>query len=113
MKLIGSKMEHDFREELTASHNALQEPSSILRSVLEKNNFNPENAYVLHWTPDQTDDKYGVLVDASFLVWVEVEKDGSIEAKIERQELRDYCHGLSRMHQVKLAVAIDLAASKT
>ncbi|MBU2862480.1 hypothetical protein KO489_01340 [Reinekea forsetii] len=112
MKLIGSKMENDFRQELVASNVALQEPNSNLRRVLEASGFNTKNAYVLRWTPDQTDDKYGVLIEASYLVWVEVEKDGSVEPSVEKQELKSYTLGLSRMHQVKLAVAVDLAASK-
>ncbi len=36
-----------------------------------------------------------------------------MKPSLERQELKSYCHGLSRMYQVQLAVAVDLATSET
>ena len=52
MKLIGSKMESDFRDELLSSNNALQDSGSKLRQALTAAGHETKNAYVLHWTPE-------------------------------------------------------------
>ncbi len=57
-------MEKDFREVLVASNKALQDSTSKLKAVLESYKLDTESAYVLHWIPDQTDDTYGVLIEA-------------------------------------------------
>lgn len=114
MKLIGSKMESDFREELLRSNSALQEPKSKLRQVLELNGYETKNAYVLHWTPEQLEDLYTVLINGSFLVHVEIAKfDKSKAPIVEKSEIKPYLHGLSRMNQVQLAVAQELSGAKT
>ena len=114
MKLIGSKMEKDFRRELVRSNQGFNDPNSRLKQVLESAGHNTQNAYVLHWTPDQTEDFYSVLIDGSYLVSVEIDKfDSSVLPVVARQELKSYSHGLSRMYQVQLAVALDLANTKT
>ncbi len=114
MKLIGSKMESDFREVLLRSNSALQDPSSKLRKALTAEGRDTKNAYVLHWTPEQLEDLYTVLVDGSYLVNVEIDKyDDSKPPIVERSELKPYLLGLSKMNQVRLAVAKDLACTKT
>lgn len=114
MKLIGSKMESDFREELLRSNEALQDPDSKLRKALEAEGHDTKIAYVLHWTPEQLEDLYSVLIGGSYLVDVEIDKyDNSKPPKLERNELKFYLHGLSKMNQVRLAVAQDLACTKT
>lgn len=114
MKLIGSKMESDFREELLRSNDALQDPDSKLRKVLEAEGHDTKNAYVLHWTPEQLEDLYTVLIGGSYLVDVEIDKyDNSKPPIVETNELKSYLHGLSKMNQVRLAVAQDLACTKT
>ncbi|WP_415905963.1 hypothetical protein ACMXYX_10075 [Neptuniibacter sp. QD72_48] len=114
MKLIGSKMERDFREELLKSSEALQDPESKLRQVLEDESHITQNAYVLHWTSEQLEDLYTVLISGSYLVDVEIDKyDDSKSPKVKRNELKPYLHGLSKINQVRLAVAQDLACTKT
>lgn len=114
MRLVGSKMESDFREELLRSNDALQDPDSKLRQVLAAEGHDTENAYVLHWTPEQLEDRYTLLIDGSYLVDVEIGKyDNSEPPIIERNELMPYLNGLSKMNQVRLAVAQDLAGKKT
>ncbi len=110
MKLIGSKTESDFRIELVRSNEGLRKPESKLRKALESEGHDVSNAYVLHWTPEQLEDIYVVLIEGSFLVSVEIDKfDSSKQPIFERIELKDYLHGLSKMNQIRLAVAQDLA----
>ena len=113
MKLIGSKMESDFRDELLSSNNALQDSGSKLRQALTAAGHETKNAYVLHWTPEQLEDLYTVLIDGSYLVYVEIDKYDNSQPLLERNELKPYMHGLSKMNQVRLAVAQDLACTKT
>ncbi len=114
MKLIGSKMESDFREQLLRSNEALQDPNSKLRQALEAEGHETKNAYVLHWTSEQLEDLYSVLIGGSYLVDVEIEKyEISKTPILERIELKPYLRGLSKMNQVRLAVAQDLACTKT
>lgn len=114
MKLIGSKMENDFRKELLRSNDALQDPGSKLREALEAEGHDAKNAYVLHCTPEQIEDLYTVLIGGTYLVDVEIDKyDNSKPPIVKRNELKPYLHGLSKMNQVRLAVAQDLACTKT
>lgn len=109
MKLIGSKMEKEFRVELIRSNEGLNSSESILGKVLKNNNYNTKKAYVLHWTPEQLEDIYVVLIDGNSLVSVEIDKyDSSISPIFEEIDLKEYMHGLSRVNQVRLAVAQDL-----
>lgn len=114
MKLIGSKMESDFREVLLRSNSALQDPNSRLRQVLELNGHETKNAFVLHWTPEQLEELYTVLIDGLYLVSVEIDKFDKFKSPtIERFELKLYLHGLSKVNQVQLAVAQELASAKS
>lgn len=114
MKLIGSKMESDFREELVSSNEFYFLKNSRLKVVLESHGYPTKNAYVLHWVPDQTEDFYTVLINGEYLVSTEIDHfDTSINPVFEHLELKVYLKGLSRMHQVKLAVAKNLASEKT
>jgi hypothetical protein len=107
-------MERDFREVLLRSNDALQDSSSKLRMALASEGHDTKNAYVLHWIPEQLEDLYTVLIGGSYLVNVEIDKyDDSKPPIIERNELKTYLHGLSKMNQVRLAVAKDLACTKT
>ncbi|MCG9737634.1 hypothetical protein L1D32_05645 [Shewanella insulae] len=113
MKLIGSKMESDFREELIRSNEALQARDSKLRMALESEGHDSTNSHVLHWVPEQLEDIYVVLVGGTYVIDVEIDKyDGSKSPTVQRHELKPYLHGLSKMNQVRLAVAQDLACSK-
>lgn len=114
LKLIGSKMENDFREELIQSHDYhfSANSTSRLKEVLESKEIDVSNAYIIGWTPDQTDDLFLVLIGGSWILRVELERyDETVEPVIDRIEIKDYMYGLSRMNQVKLLVAQDLSKS--
>lgn len=103
-------MESDFRDKLIASNKYHFSGDSRLKSVLESNGHRTENAYVLHWTPDQGEDLYTILIDGEYLVTTELDRcDLSVTPIVERSEIKGYIKGLSRMYQVQLAVAKELA----
>lgn len=107
-------MEGDFREELKRSNSALQGTDSKLRHILIAEGHETENTYVLNWMPEQLEDIYTVLIGGSYLVHVEIDKYDSAKSPIvERVELESYLHGLSKINQIRLAVARELACTKT
>lgn len=113
MKLIGSKMEQDFREELIKSRQSFSS-NSRLKLALESSGHSTENAIVLNWIPDQGEDEYQVLIDGSYLVSVEIDRLNQNSPPIlHRTELKQYMVGLSKMNQVKLLVAQNLTSEKT
>src|SRR5690606_42050688 len=101
-------MEQDFREELMHSNTALQSSESSLHQVLESHGYSTSRAYVLHWTPEQLEDIYVVLIDASVLVSVEIDKfEGACLLEVDEWEYKDKCGGSSRLITGGLAVARD------
>ena len=113
MKLIGSKLEADCRNELLASNQEIMAAGSRLGKAIESQGHEKENAYVLHWIPDQTEDTCLVLVGGSSLVSIELSNtDQSAPPIVEHISLSEYEHGLSRVNQVKLAVAKELASEE-
>ncbi|RJE73242.1 hypothetical protein BGP78_19215 [Pseudoalteromonas sp. MSK9-3] len=109
MKLIGSRVENEFRAELEESNRSLLSESK-LSLVLMSKSYSVENAYVLNWIPEQYEDIYLVIIDGSYLISVELDRQDSTTAPIiEKRELADYRRGLSRMKQIQLMVALDLA----
>jgi hypothetical protein len=60
MKLVGSKVEQDFRHELIASKKKLyvEGGSQRLLEELRKHFENLETAYILDWIPEQGEDIY-------------------------------------------------------
>jgi hypothetical protein len=113
MELIGSRTEHEYREELLASraHHFVEQSGSPLSEALRLFGYDTRNAYVLQWTPAQGEDLFTVLVDGVFILLVDLPRPGSAdrEPQVVRQELADYLPGLSRMHQIRLCVARELA----
>lgn len=63
MKLIGSKMEQDFRNVLINSHKALFYDKSNLKVLNVLKNYFPDmkTAYFIHHTPEQSEDIYEIL----------------------------------------------------
>lgn len=112
MKLIGSKQEEDFRKELSASNITLSQgdKEKILLRVLSSAFGKINTAYILNWTPEQGEDIYTVLVNLDKIAKVEISRVNCLEAPfIETFKLKDFEKGLSKVFQIKLAVAIDLA----
>ena len=113
MKLIGSKTEREIRAELQKSNAYFRSPSR-LKDALEFQGHSTTNAFVLHWTPEQSEDIYVVLVDGAYLIKVELDRAAPNSTPIyERIELTDYKHRLSRVNLIQLLVAQDLANAKT
>ena len=111
MKLIGSKMERDFREQLIKWHDYhfSQKSKSRLKSVLIGVEVDTNRAYIVNWIPDQGEDIYLVLTDGEELFSVEIDRiDKSIIPIVEKLDLKEYKHGLKRSGQVQLLVAQDL-----
>ncbi|WP_240961547.1 hypothetical protein [Aneurinibacillus aneurinilyticus] len=112
MKLIGSKQEQDFRKELAAS-NIIKAQGEKERAILKalRNIFGEiKSAYILNWTPEQGEDIFTILIDLDKIAKVEISRVNNSEAPIiETFKLKDFQKGLSKVFQIKLAVAIDLA----
>jgi hypothetical protein len=112
LKLIGSKAEQEFREQLIKSHQSLFRDKERQRLLnLLKNNFpKMKTAYVIGWTPEQGEDIYRILIDKKSIAGIVIDRfDLKIEPIVEKISLSSYKQGLSKIGQIKLAVAIDLA----
>ena len=109
MKLIGSKAEREFREELINSNVSLNTDGNPLNPILKSAGYDISNSYVLNYIPEQCEDIYVLLIPGSFVLNVEIDKfDPQIKPTFERVELNDYLHSLSKIHQIQMAVAMDL-----
>ncbi|KPZ67461.1 hypothetical protein AN944_04062 [Shewanella sp. P1-14-1] len=109
MKLIGSKAEREFREELINSNVSLNTDGKRLNYILKNAGYDVSNSYVLNYIPEQCEDIYVLLISGSYVLHVEVDKfDSQVEPAFERVELNDYLHSLSKKHQIQMAVAMDL-----
>jgi hypothetical protein len=111
MKLIGSKQEQEFRKELVASKLTVSQDDKVntlfkvLRALGEF-----KTAYILNWTPEQGDDIFTILIDLDKVAKIEISRINSSEKPVvEIFKLKDFYKGLSKVFQIKLAVAIDLA----
>lgn len=112
MKLIGSRMEQQMREELLRSNRSLQDGSTggALVGVLQAANFDVTGAYVLNWIPEQAEDIYVVLAESGEILIAEIPR-GAGQAHVERRELADYAKKCTKVQRLKIAVAQDLLAS--
>lgn len=112
MKLINSRTEQDIREQLIKSHKSLfedEEERRLLTAIKEK--FpNMLTAYILHWIPEQGEDFYKILINDSVIVDIELDKVNQDTMPImSSMPVSKYKLGLSRVNQIKLIIAIDLA----
>ncbi|CAH8713351.1 hypothetical protein M5W83_26695 [Paenibacillus thiaminolyticus] len=112
MKLIGSKQEQDFRKELEGSNIVLAQDAKAeaILNVLRTTFGEVKSAYILNWTPEQGEDIFTILVDLDRIAKVEISRVNPSEVPIiETFNLKDFQRRLSKIFQIKLAVAIDLA----
>ncbi|THF82776.1 hypothetical protein E6C55_06500 [Cohnella fermenti] len=80
-----------------------------LLSAIKKFNPNLRTAYVLNWIPEQEEDIYTILIDGELVLRVEITRhDAQSEPLVSSQPINEYKKGLSKMNQIKLAVALDL-----
>ncbi|RUT46783.1 hypothetical protein EJP82_11180 [Paenibacillus anaericanus] len=112
MKLIGSKLEQELREQLIISNQSLFKSEEKRRLVeVIKNSF-PEmkTAYIVNWIPEQGEDIYKILINDSLIADIELDRyNNEIEPIVESKDVPQYLHGLSKQNRIKLAVALDLA----
>lgn len=112
MKLIGSKTEQDFRDELLQSHKSLFDEHSDERllDILRATFPNMRTAYTIGWILDQDTDFYTILVDANVIVCIELDRcNRNANPMISTTALQGYIKTISKAEQIKLTVAIDLA----
>lgn len=115
MKLKGSKQEQDFIKELEGSNLVLAKDgkAEIILNLLRVTFGELKSAYILNWTPEQDVDIYTFLVDIDKIAKVEISRVNHSEVPlIETYKLKDFQKRLSKIFQIKLAVAIDLAKTE-
>ncbi|RXE57556.1 hypothetical protein [Acetivibrio mesophilus] len=112
MRLVGSKTEEDFRDSLIKSHNLLFNKNSYrgLVQVLKTSFPEMKTAYIIRHIPEQGEDLYTILVDLDTIATIEISRYSQDEKPIiEISSINDFKHGMSKVEQIKLAVALDLA----
>lgn len=113
MKLIGSLTEQSYREGLSASWTGLREPGNQLFSIMVGRLGLIDSAFVLNWTPEQSEDLYTVLVNGVEVIRLEVSRPGGKVVDFQAAGVKDYERSLrSRQGRIKLAVALDLAGKR-
>ena len=110
MKLIGSKIENEFRIQLLSSNRGLNSHESLLGNILRKNGYITQNSFVLNWTPEQGEDLYTVLINGEYIIYTEIVRESQeMLSPIKKANLKDYLKGLKKRDQLKFFVAQDLA----
>lgn len=112
MKLKGTKTEQDFRERLINSHKSLFQEQSNERLLNVLQNSFPEmmTAYFIGHTPEQGEDLYRILINTDTIALLELDRyNRDTKPIIGKISVREYIKGLSKMDQIKMAVALDLA----
>ena len=112
MRLTGSKTEQEIRDQLIISKQVLfngQERRRLLE--LLKNKYpKMRTAYIVHWIPEQGEDIYDVLVDDNIIAKIELDRhNDKVEPIVESKSILQYVQGLSKLNQIKIAIALDLA----
>lgn len=116
MKLIGSKVENNFRKELVRGNEAIFKygtKNTLLKSM--KDAF-PEmiSAYILDWIPEQGEDIYVVLIDENAVAVFELSKSRTDFVELKNiQKIDEYRRSLKKIGMIKLLVALDLASKHT
>lgn len=111
MRLIGSKQEQEVRNELINSHKTLFGGGSDERLLkVLKLYFDMKTAYILNWIPEQGEDLYTLLINTDMIARIEISRiNQKADPIIKTCELKEFQKGLSKILQIKLVVAIDLA----
>ena len=113
IRLIGSKTEDECRDELMRLNEVLQKPEFGLKKALEAAGHETKHACVLQCIPEQGEYFHTILIDRSYLIEIEIDKYDSLQLPLlDKIELKSYQHGLSKINQIRLAVAMDLVNKK-
>lgn len=114
MKLRGTLTEQSFRKELQASKKHLFNDISMLRfrNTLKETIPAMKTAYTLYWIPEQGEDIITFLVDMDYVVTIELDRyDHAIAPIVSVDSIESLHTGLSKINQIRIAVALDLAKS--
>jgi hypothetical protein len=112
MKLIGSKTEQDIRKQLIKSNKSLFENEETNKILIAIREYFPKmnTVYIINWIPEQGEDFYKVLIDNNIIAEIELDKfNSTIKFLNNSVPISQYRIGLSKIQQIKLEVAIDLA----
>ncbi|MGF9910436.1 hypothetical protein [Brevibacillus porteri] len=111
MKLIGSKLEQEIREQLNKSNQSLfkSEEKRRLLEVIRSSYPEMNTAYIVHWIPEQGEDIYKILINDSIIAEVELDRYNDLEPIVATKTISQYLQGLSKQCRITLAVALDLA----
>lgn len=115
IKLKDNKAEREFRDELIKTHGFIfiSKNGRKLYEVLSKEFPNIKTAFILVYTCEQSEDIYFVLVNNKNLLSVEISRiNNEAPPIIEYMQLSEYKKKLSKINQIKLAVAIDLGSNE-
>lgn len=111
MKLVGSKTEEDFRDVLIKSHKSLFGGDSYqgLLQVLKTNFPEMKTAYFIRHTRNKVRTCIQCF-DFDTIATIEISRYSQDEKPIvEIININDFKNGISKVEQIKLAVALDLA----
>lgn len=112
MRLRGTRTEQAFRKELQASKVRLFNDVSMLRflNILKEALPVMKTAYVLYWIPEQGEDIITFLVNIDSVITIELDRnDYSISPIVNVHPIECLFKGISKVNQIKIAVAMDLA----
>ncbi|WP_271755149.1 hypothetical protein [Cohnella sp. JJ-181] len=112
MKLKGTITEQEYRKELQAWKNRLFNDESMCRflRIIKESFPGMKTAYILYWIPEQGEDIITVLVDTHSVITIELDRfNHQIDPIIEVYPFEALLKGRSKKHQIKIAVALDLA----
>lgn len=112
MRLVGSKTEEDFREVLIKSHKSLFDGHSYQELLQALKTSCPEmkTSYFIRHIPEQGEDLYTMLVDLNTIATIRISQYSQDEKPIiEISNISNFKNRISKLEQIKLAVALDLA----
>ncbi|MDO3676918.1 hypothetical protein [Paenibacillus ehimensis] len=115
LKLIGSMTEQYYRDQLIKFNRSLFQDHSMKRllGIVQHAFPDMKTAYILGVTPDQGEDIYTILINSDCITCIELDRYNlDTEPIIETVPIKDYKRGLSKIGQIQLAVAMDLAEKR-
>lgn len=111
MKLIGSRMELNRRNELLYSERFINKKTSIA-SFLNKRYNEIKSAYVLSHTSEQDKDIYKVIVNGNRIVSFGLSRIDGLISDVSDMSVLNYKKQIeSKPEKLDLAIALDLANS--
>lgn len=112
MKLKWTMTEQAYREELNASKFHLFNDISMRRflNIIKETFPVMKTVHVLSWIPEQGEDIFSFLVDTHSVIKIELDRyDDTVAPIVEVYPIEKWMKGISKIFQIKLAVALDLA----